>query len=205
MEISPAKPKAPRGRPRAFDRDAALDAAMRLFWSRGYEATSIGDLSVAMGVNPPSLYAAFGDKKRLFIEAVDRYQARHGDFAVAAIGQAESARDAVEALLLAAARSLSDPECPRGCMVVLSAMNCAKDAEDIAAELRGRRRTSEQFVRCRIIRGAEAGELDRADAKPLASFYAAVFQGMSIKARDGAPRAELEAIARQAMRAWPGR
>jgi TetR/AcrR family transcriptional regulator, copper-responsive repressor len=192
-----------RGRPRSFDREAALDAAMRVFWARGYEAASISDLSTAMGINPPSLYAAFGDKRGLFDEAVTRYQASHGGFAAAALLSAATARDAIEAILLQAARSFSDPATPPGCMVVLAATNCTPDSEDVAAALRERRQASERCIRERIIRGVEAGELGSDDAEGLASFYVAVFQGMSLKARDGASRAELEAIARQAMRAWP--
>jgi TetR/AcrR family transcriptional regulator, copper-responsive repressor len=194
---------ASRGRPRGFDRDVALEKAMLLFWDRGYEATSVSDLSVAMGINPPSLYAAFGDKKRLFMEAVSRYQAGPGGFAVEAIGSAGSAREAIERLLLDAARVFSDPACPPGCMVVLSATNCSDAAADIAADLRGRRGMSEQFIKSRIIQGAEAGEFGKADVNALAGFYVTVFQGMSLKAKDGASRSELEAIARQAMRAWP--
>jgi AcrR family transcriptional regulator len=201
MEKAPTTPA--RGRPRAFDRDAALEQAMRLFWARGFEATSISDLAAAMGINPPSLYAAFGDKKRLFAEAVDRYQAGPGGFALAALAAGGSAREAIETLLMAAARAFSDPACPPGCMVVLAATNCGAEADDIVEALRARRLGSEAVIRDRILTGVRSGEIAEADADALASFYAAVFQGMSIKARDGAPRHELEAMARLAMQAWP--
>jgi TetR/AcrR family transcriptional regulator, copper-responsive repressor len=188
-------PSPPRGRPRAFDREAALDKAMRLFWDRGYDATSISDLSASMGINPPSLYAAFGDKKRLFAEAVERYQSGPGSFAKAALDRGGPARKVIATLLIDAAHAFSDPAYPHGCMVVLSATNCAKEADDVAEELRQRRIASETAIRDRIRRAAEDGELADADPEALASFFTAIFQGMSIKAKDGAGRGDVPIIA----------
>src|SRR5581483_8596039 len=113
-------PARPRGRPRAFDREAALDRAMFLFWRRGYEATSVSDLTGEMGITPPSLYAAFGDKKQLFLEAVDRYQAGPGSFAQRALAE-PTAEAAMRRLLMDTVDSFCNPKLPRGCMVVLSA------------------------------------------------------------------------------------
>jgi TetR/AcrR family transcriptional regulator, copper-responsive repressor len=193
-----------RGRPRAFDRDTALDVAMRLFWRRGFEATSTADLAAAMGINPPSLYAAFGDKKRLFREAVERYQAGPGGFALRALNTEGTAQQAIERLLHDAARAFTEPDCPGGCMVVLAATNCAEADRDIEAEMRAKRIASEALIRDRIARGQAAGELPEAiNVTALASFYATVFQGLSIQARDGASRQTLLGTAAHAMRLWP--
>src|ERR1700749_3660752 len=127
-------PSRPRGRPRAFDRDEALDRAMHLFWRRGYEATSVSDLTEAMGITPPSLYAAFGDKKRLFLETVDRYQSGPGSFAQAAFTDPTAERP-MRLLMLDTIDSFFEPGNPKGCMVVLAATNCTSDSSDILDEL----------------------------------------------------------------------
>src|SRR5580704_1268038 len=150
-------PNRPRGRPRAFDRDDALDRAMHLFWRRGYEATSVSDLTESMGITPPSLYAAFGDKKRLFLEAVDRYQAGPGGFAQAALCDEPTAESAMRRLLTDTVESFCDAKQPRGCMVVLAATNCTADSNDIRDELAERRRLAERTVRDRIAAGQRAG------------------------------------------------
>ena len=127
--ISPVKS---RGRPREFDRDEVLERAINLFWSRGYEATSVSDLTEAMGITPPSLYSAFGDKKRLFLEAVDRYQAGPGAFAQRALAEEPTAERAIQSLFTGAIETFCDPKQPKGCMVVLSATNCAVEFERCA-------------------------------------------------------------------------
>src|SRR4051794_38993981 len=109
----------PRGRPRSFDREAALDSAMLLFWEHGYEATSLSQLTAAMGISPPSLYAAFGDKQALFLETVDRYVTRGGADTLSLMGDAKTAREAVAHFLELSAQRLTNPNFPRGCMVVL--------------------------------------------------------------------------------------
>jgi TetR/AcrR family transcriptional regulator, copper-responsive repressor len=199
-----AKARRPRGRPRAFDRAAALETATALFWEKGFAGTSIGDLSAALKINPPSLYAAFGDKKTLFEDAVDCYQAGPGAFAREALEGGPTAKDAIRALLFGAAEAFTSPAHPRGCMVVLAAANCADEDAAIMSFLAGRRKGAETMIRRRLDAGRREGELpERADPAALASYYFAVFQGMSIKARDGASRKELEAIAGLAMAAWP--
>lgn len=203
METGPVIAKRPRGRPRAFCRDAALDAAMRLFWRHGYDATPVSALTEAMGVTPPQLYAAFGDKRRLFEAAVDRYQAEAGAFAAAALAR-PTAREAVAALLREAAGALTAPGRPAGCFCVLGALNCGPDSARVEADLKRRRAESEGAIRRRIEAGLGSGELPAGtDAGALAKFYAGVFQGMSLQARDGASRAELEQVAERAMAAWP--
>lgn len=196
----------PRGRPRAFDRDDALDRAMYLFWRRGYEATSVSDLTESMGITPPSLYAAFGDKKRLFLEAVDRYQTGPGCFAQRAFSEEPTAGRAIRRLLMDTIESFCDPKHPKGCMVVLAATNCTAESNDIADALADRRRAAERAIRDRIAVGQAAGELPAGtDIDALAGFLATTLYGLSIKARDGASRASLRRVAEQAMLTWPRR
>ncbi|KAB8175373.1 TetR/AcrR family transcriptional regulator [Microbispora catharanthi] len=190
------------GRTRAFDRDVALERALEEFWRHGYEATSVSGLTAAMGINPPSLYAAFGDKRRLFGEAVRRYQETHGAFSSRALAGEPTARAAVERLLHEAAEVYTDPAHPPGCMVISAGINTS-DA-GVIEELRGHREAGKAAIRRRIERDVEAGLLPpETDAPALATFFAAVIQGMSTQARDGATRADLDAVATLALRAWP--
>lgn len=179
---------------------------MELFWRQGYESTSIADLTKAMGINPPSLYAAFGDKERLFLEAVERYGCHAGETPEAILSAAPTARAAIERLLEAAAREFTDPRHPPGCMVVSSTMNCSAAAAHVQSAMAARRRSSEARIRARIERGMKEGELPpRTDCGALAKFYSTLIEGMSIQARDGASRKSLLATAAAAMRAWPAR
>lgn len=187
-----------RGRPRSFDRDEALDIAMRLFWERGFEATSISDLAEAMKLNPPSLYAAFGDKKILFMQALERYQASAPASMLTGERDYATARQAIRALLENAACSFVDPAHPRGCMVVLSGQNCSAEADDIAAELRDRRLATEAAIAARLRRGIANGDVPpRTDVKGLAALVMTVLEGMSIQARDGATVETLKGIVRR--------
>ena len=195
-----------RGRPRSFDREAALTEATRLFWRKGYAATSVSDLTEAMGIGSPSLYAAFGSKEELYAEALhhfgERFEARTwGNFRAAA-----TAREAVAALLMDSAAALTgscDQDDPLGCMVTLSAVGSEGHAE-LGERVRAARRLAVTRVEERLARAAAEGELAAdIDIPGLARFVVALQNGMSILARDGASRAELEAAARHAMRAWP--
>ena len=193
-----------RGRPRGFDRDEVLDRAMRLFWERGYEATSVSELTEAMGITPPTLYSFFGDKKRLFLEVVDRYQSGPGCFALKALSEEPTAERFVRRLLMEAIVAFSNPKGPKGCMVVLGATNCAVESSDIFKALADRRRAAEIVVRERIAAGHAAGEFAKtADIDALMGLITATLYGLAIKARDGASRAGLRKIVDQAMRAWP--
>jgi AcrR family transcriptional regulator len=199
-----AKPSPARGRPRSFDRDNALERAMLLFWRHGFTATSIADLTEAMGISAPSLYAAFGDKERLFLEAVERYQQKAGVAAERILATAPTARAAVERLLGSAARQLASTDHPPGCMVVTAAMNCSDACQHLLEALGRQRAASSRLLQDRIARGITAGELPAStDAAALAAFYQTVLQGMTIQARDGADSASLLATAAAAMRAWP--
>ncbi|HEX2314642.1 MAG TPA: TetR/AcrR family transcriptional regulator [Thermomonospora sp.] len=191
-------------RPRAFDRDAALDRAVTEFWRHGYEATSVASLTAAMGIRPPSLYAAFGDKRRLFDEAVARYQRTHGAFTARALAEEPTARRAVERVLREAAVEYSDPAHPPGCMVVSAATNCGPESAEVETSLRDLRERSKQAIVSRIREDVAAGRLPPGtDAEGLGAFYAATIQGMSRQAQDGATAKELLRIAELAMAAWP--
>ncbi|MBR7836282.1 TetR/AcrR family transcriptional regulator, partial [Actinospica durhamensis] len=193
-----------RGRPRGFDRAAALEQALDQFWRYGYEATSIAMLTKAMGISPPSLYAAFGDKRKLFGEAVRQYALTWGRYGTQPLEQEPTARAAVERVLRAAAAEYTNPAHPPGCLVISGAMNVAEADADVKEELRGYREAAKRAIAAKIATDVEAGLLPPdTDSDALGSFYAAVIQGMNTQAADGADRAELERIADVAMLAWP--
>lgn len=194
---------AERGRPRSFDRGSALSRAMEVFWARGYEGASISDLTSAMGIGSPSLYAAFGSKEELFREAIDLYGAVEGPEIWNAVETAASARAAAEGFLTATAHAFSRPGKPRGCMVVLSQLNATQASESVCQALRERRIDGQCALAARFRLAVDSGELpDRVDPVALAAFFATVQQGMSVQARDGADKEALLKIARSAMAAW---
>lgn len=200
------KPVASRiGRPLSFDRDAALEAAMLLFWRHGYESTSLAQLTAAMGITPPSLYTAFGDKKGLFREAVRRYL---GDPQALTdmLEEAPSAREAARRLLEASVRRFTGTDTPSGCLAGTAAASCSDAAADIQAELAAVRATTRDALRRRIARAIAEGEL-APDTEPeiLATLVLAVIQGISILARDGVSRAVLVRTAGAALDGWPAR
>ena len=200
----PDIPPRPRGRPRSFDRDAALERAIEVFWRQGYEGTSIADLTRAMRINPPSLYAAFGDKEHLYLEAVARYQQGRGDELAPFLDEAPSAREGIARLLHEAARVYAQRDAPRGCMLTLSCTGCADPS--LQSELAKRRAVAKKVIKARIDRGLRDGELARGtDTDALADFYSTVLKGLALQATDGASRRSLLATADAAMRAWPGK
>lgn len=193
-----------RGRPLSFDRQAALDKAMHVFWERGYEAASVADLTAAMGITPPSLYTAFGDKEHLFLEAIEAYGKGPGGFGARALAEEPTARQAVQRLLEEGAVELTRDCQPHGCMMVTATTNCSLAAEHIQAALAKRRALYVRDMQDRIQQGIDQGELPPdTDAYDLANFYTMVYQGMSMQAKDGASRQSLLASARMAMRSWP--
>jgi AcrR family transcriptional regulator len=192
-----------RGRPRAFDPETALDRALHVFWRKGYEGASLSDLTRAMGINRPSLYAAFGDKEALFRKALDRYQEGPAAYVREALS-APTARAAIERLLRGAADVLGDPGHPPGCLMVQGALACGEGAERVRRELASRRTAGEAQVRRRLERARAEGDLPRSLLpSDLARFVVTVIHGMAVRAAGGARRAELRRVAEMALRAWP--
>jgi AcrR family transcriptional regulator len=193
------------GRPRGFDREAALEAAMLLFWRKGYAAASMNDLCDAMDIRSPSLYAAFGSKEALYLEAVEHYVRTIGPTVWGKLAEGSTVRASVENLLLAGSEILPESRStPSGCMVMLAAVGdewpatIAEVATKIRLDVLGE-------LRSRLQAGVASGELPAvADIDGLSRFYLGVFQGMAIQARDGASAAELKDVAATAMMAWPG-
>lgn len=192
-----------KGRPRSFDRAGALQKAMRVFWQKGYDGASLTDLTTAMGINAPSLYAAFGCKEALFREAADLYNATEGVDIWGAIERPGTIRDAVAGFLRASAIAFSQPGDPQGCLIVLGALNVSDSNVSVFNDLRDRRLSNVVDLRARLKTAVNEGELpDAVDSEAIAVFYLAVQQGMSIQARDGASRERLLSIADTAMSAW---
>jgi len=191
------------GRPREFDLDSALDRALLVFWRNGYEGASISDLTEAMGINPPSLYAAFGNKEGLFRKVVDRYVERHACFWEVARA-APTARAMVEHLLRASADFVTDEANPRGCLFVRGPMACSEAANKIRDELVTRRATGEAMLRERLERGIAEGEIPpELDPADYARYIMTVLEGMSVQAAGGASRADLHKVAEMTLRNWP--
>jgi AcrR family transcriptional regulator len=191
------------GRPLGFDRDAALHKAMLQFWRHGYEATSVNDLTKTMGITPPSLYTAFGDKKQLFLESIQRYLGGPVT-SESIIDEAPSAREAAMGLLKASAIGFTGETTPAGCLLASSAISCSPAAADVQRALAEIRLDIESRL-CNKIKGDSAMRKfkPKPDADALAGHIIAVIQGMSTLARDGANRKKLLAVADAAMLAWP--
>lgn len=194
-----------RGRPRNFDRKIALRRAMELFWTKGYDGTSMSDLIAAMDINSPSIYAAFGSKEKLFLETVALYRATEGGRIWSAMMTAPSARAAIEAMLRVSAEEFTRTRKPRGCLVVLGALHADDENKTVHRELQAHRAENVTLLLTRLKRGVAEGELPNdANLRAIATFYITVQQGMSIQARDGASRKALLAVATCAMAAWNG-
>lgn len=191
------------GRPREFDRTEALRKAMLLFWERGYEGTSVGDLSDALGIGKPSLYAAFGNKEALFLEALRLYEETYGCAPEGELEAAPTARDAIAGALRRNARSQLNLDTPPGCFIVLSATVGTPQNAEVRAHLTRRRQATRDHFATRIRRGIADGDVPpRADPLAVATFYATVINGLAIEARDGAGQDELDRIAEGALAAW---
>lgn len=191
------------GRPRTFDVDEALDTALKVFWRKGYEGTSIDDLTAAIGINRPSLYCAFGNKEQLFRKALDRYLGEAGAFYAEVLAQ-PTARGVAERYLLGMADALTDPRHPPGCLAVQGALSCSESADPIREELIARRASSEASLRERLERARSDGELSPGDdPADLARFLVTVAHGMAVQAAGGACRDAMRRVAALALRAWP--
>jgi len=201
--IRAKKKPLPPGRPKAFDPNKALDAGLRVFWEKGYEGTSLADLTAAMGINKPSLYATFGDKATLFRKVVDHYMQRQSgawDDAFSLL----TAKGSIARILTSAADALTSGKNPHGCLLVQAALSCGEDADCIKEELAAKRAQSGRLMRTRLLRAQAQGEIPRnVDVAALSRFFSTILRGMSVEASGGATRAQLQTVIDLAMKAWP--
>ena len=194
-----------KGRPREFCTDAALAAALRVFWSKGYEGASLADLTEAMQITRPSLYAAFGNKEALFHKALDLYEAEKLEYTRVALEQ-PTAR-AVAEHFMRGALAMQTSQCdPKGCLGVISAMACGAEAESIKADVIARRASTQAALVDRFEQAKRDGDLPaHVDALGLTSYLYALLQGMAVQAGSGATRAELERLVDTSLAVWPSR
>lgn len=194
----------PKGRPREFDVDKALDRALQVFWRRGYEGATLPDLTAAMGINRPSLYAAFGSKEELFRKALDRYIEGPAACVRQALNE-PTARAVAERLLGVTIDLVTDRRNPRGCLIVQGALACGVTAESVRQEVAAHRVAGEVAVRQHFERARADGDLPaETDAADLARYVVTVMRGMAVQAASGASREDLRRVAELALQAWPG-
>src|SRR5246127_4975089 len=188
------------GRPRGFDEGAALEAAMRVFWQKSYEGTTIADLTEAMGINRSSLYAAFGDKELVFRRAMERYREQRMTYIRQALAQ-PSLREVVATLIYGTAEFLSTPGNPRGCLSVQGALACGTDAEPVKQAIIDWRKSGEAALKKRLQQAQSEDELP-AGIQPadFARYLSSVIAGLGVQAANGATRAELRRVAEIALR-----
>ncbi|KGT91629.1 TetR family transcriptional regulator [Erwinia typographi] len=194
-----------RGRPKTFDREAALDKALELFWRYGYEATSLSDLVEATGAKAPTLYAEFTNKEGLFRAAVDRYTEKFADQRQAALACPESCvQKGVEAYFRSTAACFTDGQKPAGCFFICTSTVLSADSTDVANMLRDRHSSQEGHLEAFLLARQAVGELDaKTNVAALSAYLGCLLQGMSVRAREGASRAELDSIIDTLMLQWP--
>jgi len=199
-----ATPEKPRlGRPRAFHRDTALDAAMRVFWQHGYEGASLTALTAALGINRPSLYAAFGDKAALFREAVARYGTGPGRYVRRALGQ-PTARLVAETLLRGAVAAATGDTGPQGCLWVQGALATSNESAAARDEIAAVRNRGIDQVQARLTHARSTGDLpSSADPEALTLFLVSVMNGIAVQATGGKSRDALNRVVELALTAWP--
>jgi AcrR family transcriptional regulator len=185
--------------------DEALGAALRVFWSKGYEGASLTDLTEAMGVTRPSLYAAFGNKEELFHKALDLYEREKLAYVGEAL-KAPSSREVVERLLRGALEMQTSDAEPKGCMRIISSVTCSAEAESIRDDLMTRRQSSQRAICERLERAKAEGDLPpNSDVDGLCGFLSAILQGLALQARSGASKAQLESLVETSLAMWPGK
>ncbi len=189
-----------KGRPRGFDRSETLDLALMAFWRNGYEATSMADLVSAMGINSPSIYAAYGSKEELFCEAVQRYRTHHAAEVLNALNGASDAASGIAAMFEAAIQLFTRSGYPRGCFIVVAAGGNAPATAEVQTELARMRLERSNDVAARIERDlAEERLPPQYPTRVLADMYVAILQGISVAARDGMYRSRLSGLYKPAL------
>lgn len=193
-----------RGRPRSFDRDLALRRIMEVFWAKGYEGAQLNDLIVAIGVTPPSFYAAFGSKEAAFREAVELYLATAGSVVPQVLEEGLTAHQSIRDMLMASIDTALSAPHSGGCLLILGVVNCQQETAPLRDLLKSTRRDTEARIRTRLERAVAEGDLPGStNPDMLASYYGTVMQGLSMQARDGATREALEALVAPALAALP--
>ena len=191
------------GRPRKFSEAAALDAAMRVFWEKGYEGASLDDLTLAMGINRSSLYASFGDKEKLFNRVIARYREGPLTFVREALQQ-KTARAVVEHLLHFTVSFLGDSTHPRGCLSLQGGLACGSDGEGVKRAMIEWRKQGLKQLEKRMLRAQKEGDLGKdVDAKDLARYILVVMNGLSVQAVNGATQTEMNGAVKMALRSMP--
>ena len=194
---------APRGRPRQFCAETALAAALQVFWKRGYEGASMAELTEAMGITKPSLYACFGNKEALFRKALDLYEREKLAYVGAALA-APTAHEVAERLLRGVIVNLCNGNDPQGCLGVIATVACGAEAQSIRQEAIARGASAEAALIRRFVRAREEGDLpNEYDPLAMAQYLQTVLQGLSIKAGTGAPRETLERVIEVSLATWP--
>lgn len=195
-----------RGRPATFDREAALEAAVSLFWRHGYDGTSIAMLTEAMGVTAPTLYSAFGSKGALYCAALGHYQQQERRTNAPALARSTTTYRMIEDFLRASAARFTAPDRGRGCMIAIGAIQCGPDGQ-AAADATGAARADAlaRFVALLDVAKAKGEIPADTDCEALARFYMAVIQGMAVQATDGADPSQLNALVEVALAAWPSK
>jgi len=193
----------PSGRTRQFDADEALDRALAVFWLRGYEGATLPELTRAMGINRPSLYAAFGNKEQLFHKALERYQTGPMAFLTEAL-RLPTARAVVEAIFSGFVRMQRDCDKVRGCLVVSGALASSEEAEPVRRELAQLRQALVTAFRKRFERAVRDGDLPAGtDCATLARYIGTVLSGLAVQAASGATEKELRRVSALALQALP--
>ncbi|WP_445114622.1 TetR/AcrR family transcriptional regulator [Acinetobacter sp. WZC-1] len=203
LPLSAAETRRKRGRPKCFDEQDALQKAMLLFWEYGYEATSISDLTQALNITAPSLYSSFGDKAQLFQRCLAYYLEHEACSADRIFVQARTARVAIELYLYENVKKLVQDHKPTGCMLVVATMNCSEQNQQIQHELLQKRQGAKQKILARLAKGVADGDL-APDCRiaEMTDFYSTVIQGLTMQARDGLAKAQLDQVVSHAMKSW---
>ncbi|WP_313804362.1 TetR/AcrR family transcriptional regulator [Sphingobium sp.] len=194
-----------RGRPREFDPEKALSAALTVFWRRGYEGASMAELTEAMGITKPSLYACFGNKESLFRKALDLYEREKLCYIKTAL-EAPTAKGVAERLLRGSLAIQTGTTDPHGCLGVISTVACTTQAESIRDDVIARRASSDAALAERFDRARAEGDFPKTiDPQSLVTYLSAITQGMAVQASAGTPREKLEQLVETTLAVWPGK